>query len=266
MNIIIIIIIIIFILLIFYILNTRSHIQLFRKQKLDVAVIVEPRKDELLIKVIHNYLKLLPKNTKIQIFHGLNNEKFLLDNFSQEIFNNKIILTKLNRTNLTIKDYNFLLTSKDFYNRINGENILIFQMDTCLCSNTKYKIEDFLIYDYVGAPFINQEYMKYEYNNKIYKVKLDNKIGNGGLSLRKKSKILQYLNESKYNGEPEDIYFSLNKKFKFPSIETASNFSTENLFNPYSYGVHQGHKTLSKNNIKILSQTCPEFKIFLNKN
>jgi hypothetical protein len=45
-------------------------------------------------------------------------------------------------------------------------------MDTIICSNNKEKINDFLEYDYVGAHF------KW----------INNRIGNGGLSLRKKVK------------------------------------------------------------------------------
>lgn len=220
------------------------------KQRLDVAVIVEPRKDPILIKVINNYLELLPKYTKIQIFHGTNNEKFIFDNFHNYIKSNKIIMTNLYKKNLTINDYNLLLTSKDFYNNINGENILIFQMDTCLCSNSKFKLEDFLNYDYVGAPWIDKNII--------------NKVGNGGLSFRKKIKILKHLDTYKYNPkEPEDIYFSKSNILKFPSTEKASYFATEHLFNPYSIGLHKPYELLDDSKKKIIRQTCPEYqKVF----
>ena len=253
---------------IFYIINFYFFkFKNINNKKLDVAVIVEPRKDIILIKVLKNYLKLLPQNTKIHIFHGIDNEKFILDNFNQEIFKNKIIMTNMKVKNLTIHEYNLLLTSTDFYNKINGENILIFQMDTCLCSKSLYKIEDFLDYDYVGSPWINQDSFKYRnLEDKVIHEKLENKIGNGGLSFRKKSKMIQHIKTNKYNGEPEDIYFSKSKILKFPTIIEASNFSTEYLVNPNSYGIHRSHKILKKNQINILRNTCPEFNIFFNKN
>lgn len=246
-----IILLILIIYCIFYFINYYYVQQIENKyQKLNVAVIVEPRKDIMLIKVLKNYLKLLPKNTKIHIFHGIDNEKLILDNFSQEIFHNKIIMTNMKIKNLTIHQYNLLLTSLDFYNKINGENILIFQMDTCLCSNSKYKIEDFLIYDYVGAPWIDSKHK--------------NKIGNGGLSLRKKSKMLEHINKYKYSLKiNEDVYFSRSDILNFPDIKTASFFSTEHLFNPYSVGLHQPEKVLNNYNKKILRRTCPEYiKVF----
>ena len=220
------------------------------KQKLDTAVIVEPRTDITLIKVLYNFIELLPKYTVIQIFHGTNNKHFIQKYFHNYINSGKIILTNLNKENLTIKEYNLLLTSKEFYNKIKGENILIFQMDTCLCSNSKYKIEDFLIYDYVGAPWIDSKHK--------------NKIGNGGLSLRKKSKMLEHINKYKYSLKiNEDVYFSRSDILNFPDIKTASFFSTEHLFNPYSVGLHQPEKVLNNYNKKILRRTCPEYiKVF----
>lgn len=236
--------ILLFIVLYFYTIH-------FKKQKLDVAVIVEPRKDPILIKVLNNYLELLPKHTKIQIFHGTNNEKFIWDNLHNYIKSNKVILTNLYKKNLTINDYNLLLTSKEFYNKIVGENILIFQMDTCLCSNSKYKLEDFLNYDYVGAPWIDKKFI--------------NKIGNGGLSFRKKSKILEHIDTYYYDPkkEPEDKYFSKSNILKFPSLEKASYFATEHLFNPYSIGLHKPYELLNNEKKVIIRQTCPEYqKVF----
>lgn len=249
---------------IFYVINIYfTKLKKINNQKLDTAVIIEPRKDILLIKIINIYLKLLPPNTKIHIFHGIDNEKFILDNFSREIFNNKIIMTNMKVKNLTIYQYNLLLTSIDFYNKINGENILIFQMDTCICSKSLFKIEDFLDYDYVGSPWINQNSLTYRnLNHKITKEKLVNKVGNGGLSFRKKSKMIEHIKTHTYNGEPEDVYFSKSKILKFPSINVASNFSSEYLVNPNSYGIHRSHKIVNKDKINILRESCPEFNVF----
>lgn len=258
-SIIFLIILIIFIIILGYFINNFINYK-----KLDVAVIVEPRKDETLIKVLKNFIELLPHKTKIQIFHGTENEKYLLDNFNNEIFSKKIILTNLNVKNLTINDYNSLLTSKNFYNLINGENILIFQMDTCLCSKSKFKIQDFVKYDYVGAPWINQDEVIYKNKDKkIKKINLDNKVGNGGLSLRKKSKIIKHIDNYKYDGQNEDVYFSKSTILNFPSIEKASYFSSEHLFNPYSIGLHKPKEILNNKQKNIISKTCPEYnKVF----
>ena len=260
----------ILIFLLIYILTKKKKIQnndleiKNNKRKLDVAVIVEPRKDKMLIKVIKNYLKLLPNETKIQIFHGTKNKKFINKYFKKEIDSNKICLSNLKIKNLNIKEYNRLLTSEDFYNKINGENILIFQMDTGLCSKTDNKIEDFLEYDYVGAPWSNQETVFYnDLEDNVKEYTLKNKVGNGGLSFRKKSQIIKFIKEKKYDGEPEDVYFSKSKFFKYPNVDVASKFSTEFLLNEKSYGYHAAFKVLNNEEKVIFGESCPEFNMFL---
>jgi hypothetical protein len=77
--------------------------------------------------------------------------------------------------------YNNLLKNINLYEIIPTENFLIFQTDTLI--NPKYKdlIYEFINYDYVGAPWI-----------------INNQVGNGGLSLRKKSKMIDIIKNKKY--------------------------------------------------------------------
>jgi hypothetical protein len=57
---------------------------------------------------------------------------------------------------------------------------LVFQLDTLISDVYHSKIYDFMQYDYVGAPLP----LHFELN-------LGTLVGNGGLSLRKKSKMLE---------------------------------------------------------------------------
>lgn len=68
-----------------------------------------------------------------------------------------------------------------------------FQTDSIILSENKEKINSFLQYDYVGAPWTNQN------------------IGNGGLSLRNKNKMIEIIQHKPtiYN-QNEDIFFSTN--------------------------------------------------------
>ena len=81
--------------------------------------------------------------------------------------------------NLTQSEYSELLTTSYFWNLLKGEKILIYQEDSILFKNN---IQDFLKYDFIGAPF-----------NKRSDDTL-NSVGNGGLSLRSKSKMLEVIN------------------------------------------------------------------------
>ena len=91
---------------------------------IDIAVMVEPRLHQYLKPVIDNMLRNLNEDIQIQIFHSSINENFLNENYRELIDNKRIILSLLDKTNLTIPEYNLLLTSKKFWNRIDKENIL----------------------------------------------------------------------------------------------------------------------------------------------
>ena len=119
---------------------------------------------------------------------------------------------------------------KEFYDHIPTETFLIFQTDTIIFEKHKYLLDFFLEYDYVGAPW------DHKVKNKIYNV------GNGGLSLRKKSKMLEILEtENPNHNDPEDVFFSCPQKVSIhkPSFEKAKLFSVEELFSPISFGCHK---------------------------
>jgi hypothetical protein len=63
-------------------------------------------------------------------------------------------MLNLNVDNLTIPDYNNLfINNYDFYDYIPTEIFLVFQTDTMINTQYKHLINDFLEYDYVGAPW-----------------------------------------------------------------------------------------------------------------
>ena len=114
--------------------------------------------------------------------------------------------------------------------------------------------DDFLDYDYVGAPWkipINGEY-----------------VGNGGLSLRKKSKMLEIVNNCKVKDENnnylmEDRVFSYscnNIPVYKPSEEEASQFSIEGVISNKSFGLHKSYDYLDKNEINNVKGWCPEIE------
>ena len=156
--------------------------------------------------------------------------------------------------NLTINNYNDLLKyNKDFYNHIPTETFLVFQTDTVIFKNYKHLINNFLHYDYVGAPW--------------YRLQGKNErecVGNGGLSLRKKSKMLEIMEKTGINNYPEDLYFScceyvpINK----PSFNDALSFSVEEVskYNNISFGCHKPWVIFDNNNKYSLYNKYEEVK------
>jgi hypothetical protein len=157
-----------------------------------------------------------------------------------------INIIKIDLDNLLVNDYNNLLSSVDFWNLFKGEKLLIYQEDSIMFKNN---INNFLIYDYIGAPFPK------------YVNDTPNLVGNGGFSLRSRSKMinvinqisihntvfnsstLQYMKNCGLTTPPEDVYFSKNLQELnlgvVASYETALKFSTESVANKNSLGGHK---------------------------
>jgi len=141
--------------------------------------------------------------------------------------------------------------SKDFYNNIPTEIILIFQTDSVICEENKDLINKFINndYDYVGAPWSNA-------------------VGNGGLSLRKKSKMLEIIEKCPKNNINEDIFFANSCiNTKKPSIDEAKEFSVESLFSENHFGVHKPWIHFNDIELKKTKNNCKSLNklIELNK-
>jgi hypothetical protein len=154
--------------------------------------------------------------------------------------NRDIKVIKTDYDNLSSLKYSDMLMTRDFWDLLVGEKILIYQEDACIFKNN---INDFLEWDYIGAPFD-------EINNHQ----------NGGLSLRTRGAMIDiienaypldiinckhgknWMNVKKHDKLPEDIFYTqhmkINTKWKLAPLSSAQLFSCENKFNCDSFGMH----------------------------
>jgi hypothetical protein len=202
------------------------------------AVIIEPRIHPALKIVLNNFNRNLDDNWEILIYCGIDNNSFVNEiTKSNEFLKRKINVIQMNVNNLTIDEYNRFMYTKYYYSNINSEMFLVFQIDTLLSDKYSKNIYDFFEYDYVGAPW-----------NRFGLVG----VGNGGFSLRRKSKMIEMIEIGgfiKENGEYhyEDRFFSNTCKniyedkiiLKKPSVEESKKFSVETLFYNESIGIHK---------------------------
>jgi len=194
--------------------------------------------------VIRNAILKLGSEWSYTIVCGRKNHNYI-SNMVNNIDKN-IRIIRLEHDNITHDEYSKLLTTQTFWNQLYGEKILIFQEDSLIFHN---KITPFLKYDYIGAPFLKS------CND------TPNCVGNGGLSLRTKYKMIEvikkcklenlvlnssterYMKENNLVNPPEDIYFSKNMQELYigdvADWNTAFNFSSEQVFNPNSFGGHR---------------------------
>lgn len=149
--------------------------------------------------------------------------------------------------------YSKLLASTRFWFSLRAQHVLIFQTDSVLCSMSPWTINDFLQYDYIGAPWIDRWFG------------MD--IGNGGLSLRKTKTMIRITKAFKFNEtENEDIYFARgiyrlaerDHSVEIPPVHVAAKFAYEagKLPRVTSFGVHK--TPLREVDRDAIAATCPE--------
>jgi len=195
-----------------------------------VAVIIEPRKHKFLEYIIRNVMYFCANKNNDWNLHVVTCQE-TSDWLKTKLPNWDYKISLLPTYNLTQQQYNDLLLSKDFWNSIDEENVLIFQTDSMMFRDN---IDDYLHYDFIGANFFDSN-----------DISLTHGGNNGGFSFRHKSAMLDCLDKIsptyveiylKSHGKDikrnlmEDVYFSsacemINKKLS--TIEDRKYFSIE---------------------------------------
>lgn len=222
-----------------------------------VAAIIEPRTHNL-VETIRHYLNVLPDYTHFQVYHGTKNKECLRC-FKPLVEQGKIEFLNLGVENLTIMGYCKILCSLEFWNTLRSEKVLIFQTDSVTCGQSTCNIEEFLDYDYVGAPLpihVNMG-LRLLFLLRGWNVNCD--FYNGGLSLRTKSLSMKVIENYTWDEKsPEDVWFCAfmdRLGGKICDHETAKRFSYEatSNFDIVPWGLHKPRK-----NKKLLEKYCPE--------
>jgi Protein of unknown function (DUF5672) len=233
--------------------NKRKRIIFPTVQKsMYTAIIVEPRKHKALGFVLQNILENLSSDWNVMLFHGTKNTTFVLDLLNQPSLRHHLHRVQLNGflqvENLNLTDYNRLfMTNRAFYDQIPTETFLVFQTDSIIFRPHKDLIHRFLSYDYVGAPWPWDEV---------------GVCGNGGFSLRKKSKMLEIMEKEPYRDVPEDVFFACPTVVPIhkPSGQEGKHFSIEAMFSETSFGCHKPWFWLACPEMERLRNMYPELR------
>ena len=172
-----------------------------------------------------------------EINNGLNNNGSIQNNIKIICYNGYI---------KTFMDQRKLMLSENFWNSLLGEKILLYDEQSMVL---KSNIDDFLQYDFIGAPW------KAEVNPKC--------VGNGSFSIRSKNVMLDIISkfiprETEYSNiteimdhillhpdyyPPEDVYFTTNmikhNIGNIPDSNIAKTFSVESIFYDDPFGFHE---------------------------
>ena len=191
-----------------------------------VAVIVETREHKALPFVLNNVMSILPDDWGLQIFHGSNNLEYVKKVTNTKLLKSReVIFSDLKMDSISADDSSLeIMLTEDFWNQVWAETVLYFECDSMLCPNSEYKVEDFEHFDYIGGYWGNQLDM------------LDNdysKVMNGGLSIRKKSFMLDIIKNELQpyldrGGNPCEDYFVTDRIRNRPKVRDVLNFSIDN--------------------------------------
>ena len=213
----------------------RNYLEFFKSQYPKIViprdapracVIVEPRRHPHLEFVLKNIVYFLP-DWSLYIFHSDSNEA-LVRSIVGPVNQERVHFHKVCRDNLTVPEYNRLLTRADFWKTIHAEDILIFQTDSYI---RRRGIESFLQYGFpiLGAPW---KWCRDAHQG-----------GNGGFSLRKKSAMLCILSQFPYSeAYQEDVFFHLCAQklgYSLAHYEISQYFSMETMYASMSYATHK---------------------------
>lgn len=204
------------------------------------AVIIEPRPHSHLSYVIRNVMHFLDESWGLCIVHGTENRKFverLADGWGE------VLLIDCGMADLPGHAYSDYRCTSAFWEQIPAEILLTFETDSIL---RRPGIDAFLEYDYVGAPWLWA----------LADCTAPGPVGNGGLSLRRKTAMLRILSEHEHEaGTAEDVFFSrwlYRDNYHLPSMERASHFSTEGILQPDCLGFHKAWLYHSEKEFKQL--------------
>lgn len=152
-------------------------------------------------------------------------------------------------------------------------HVLLFQADSIICANSDIRVDDFLDYDFVGAPVDVPAHGTAGHGEGY----------NGGLSLRNRTMILDIVNKDSWKGEMdsgvisqegcvtkkpclkfEDQWFYSKMKgregARLPSKEVAATFAVETVWYDRPLGYHQVERW-NAGRMDEVARWCPEYRM-----
>jgi len=229
-----------------------------RNQRLNrAAVIIEPRKSDTLLHLLTWMIHLLtPFGWNFIIICGMQNTESIQKHISLLKVDDIVSVQTKPVNNMTIPEYSSLLKSIEFWESVKHESILIFQTDSILLNGN---LEEFLHYDYVGAPWSN--------NTQVY---IKGKVGNGGLSLRRRSGMIRAIEKSrqfkittkkKSVYKDEDVFFAVEcqQNLNIAPFELSKRFACETIFHENPCGVHKFWRYLTQEEVEATYKYIESF-------
>ena len=172
------------------------------------AVIIEPTISSAFEFSVRTTMYHLGPRWGLQVFHSLENREFVRSVLSDM---KNVVFIQLRDPIVNVAHYNRLLKSRNFWKSLQSEKVLLIQSDSVVLRGN---IDEFIEYDYVGAPW------EIKSNMKVKRLRddgwLSRAVGNGGFSLRNVAMMIMIIDQEVSKSpayENEDIFFSKHIQF-----------------------------------------------------
>ncbi|KAK1979957.1 hypothetical protein LZ30DRAFT_751036 [Colletotrichum cereale] len=165
-----------------------------------VALLIENRPNPILAPLMLHFISVVPPDWRFRFMGSVESVKFINQSVAirEQVAAGKLDLTYI-PTNMSTVGQEMIsrfLTNLWLYETVlqPAEWLLVFQTDSILCANSKRNINDYLEYDWIGAPWNPGGRWG----------------GNGGLSIRRVSAMIDILKYQQRvdNSEPEDVWLA----------------------------------------------------------
>lgn len=165
-----------------------------------VGLLIENRPNPILAPLMLHFISVVPPDWRFRFMGSVESVEFINKSMAirEQVAAGKLDLTYIpsNMSTGSQEEISRFLTNLWLYETHlqPAEWLLVFQTDSILCANSRQTLNDYLEYDWVGAPWNPQGRFG----------------GNGGLSLRRVSAIVNVLrNQERVPGsEPEDVWLT----------------------------------------------------------
>ncbi|KAJ9144033.1 hypothetical protein NKR19_g6572 [Coniochaeta hoffmannii] len=165
-----------------------------------VALLIENRINPILAPLMLHFISVVPPDWRFRFMGSVDSVEYLNKSMAirEHVAAGKLDLTYIpaNMSTGSQEEISRFLTNLWLYEVVlqPAEWLLVFQTDSILCANSRQTLNDYLEFDWVGAPWNPQGRFG----------------GNGGLSLRRVSAIIDVLRNQQRvpDSEPEDVWLT----------------------------------------------------------
>lgn len=246
------------------------------------GLLIEPRGLSNIKCLIDNYFKVAKnpgneKLSKLYFYCGISKYNFYSKLYKND---NNIEIISLNVDNLQVHEHNNLLKSLIIWEKLQSDgytHVLTIQTDGCLCESSKFVIDDFLKYDYIGGYSPYKWWWKETQGLHDFS---DYQSFNGGFSLRKIDALIKviktfgtlpsrgYEPNLEFTAYGEDLYFvcgMLKLGYIVAKDQYSINFCTHTHYIKDTFCVHKLDNYVELDEIIRFLKYCPEFLPFVAK-